>query len=173
MATERQRRTARRNIKKAQATWQGMSSRARSRSQPEGRRRRKPGTTGEGNYYHVEVRSKTGFVTFRTHDIGDVGHLQRVAGKRESGAWSTVKWLIGKDDAHIERGRLVADSEAARNLFRKLGTVPVRVKGDRFKAQDRPNIPEKDKPTAAQRRARGENIKKAQAARTRDTKDGI
>ena len=165
MASEKQRKAARRNIVKAQAKWQSMSSGARSRSQPEGRRRRKPGATGEGDYYHVEVRPKTEFVTFRTHDIGEEGHLQRVAGKRESGSWSTAKWLIGKDDAHIEKGRLVADSIPASNLFRKLGSAPVRVMGDRFKAKDRPNIPEKDKPTAAQQRARRDNTKKAQATR--------
>ena len=46
------------NIKKAQATWQGMSPRERSRAQPEGRGRAKPGTTGKGEYYHIEVRPK-------------------------------------------------------------------------------------------------------------------
>jgi len=37
------------------------------------------------------------------------------------------------------------------------------IKGDIFKAQDRPNIPESKKPTEAQKRARMENIKKAYA----------
>lgn len=41
------------------------------------------------------------------------------------------------------------------------------VKGDVFEAKDRPNIPERKKPTAAQTKARLENIKKAQEARRR------
>jgi hypothetical protein len=41
----------------------------------------------------------------------------------------------------------------------------VHVVGDRFKAKDRPNVPERAKPTPAQKRARSRNIKKAQAAR--------
>jgi hypothetical protein len=39
------------------------------------------------------------------------------------------------------------------------------VRGDRFKAAPRPNVPEEAKPTVAQRQARQRNIKKAQAAR--------
>lgn len=165
MATEKQREAARRNIRKAQEAWQSMSRRQHSRAQPEGRARQKPGTVGEGNYYHVAVRPKTDFVTFRTQDVGDPGHIQRVAGKRSSGSWDTVKWLISKEDAHIEGGRLVPDTEEARELLEKLGSAPVHVKGDMFKAKPRPNVPEREKPTPAQRRAQRENIKKAQAAR--------
>jgi hypothetical protein len=167
MATERQRQAARKNIKKAQAKWESMSSSEHSRSQPEGRERRKPATTGEGNYYHVEVRPKEEFTTFRTQDVGGKGHLQRVAGKRSSGSWATVKWLIGKEDAHVEGGKLVGDTKDARDLLKKLGSEPVRTLGDRFEAKDRRNVPERLKPTVAQQRARRQNIKKAQATRRR------
>jgi len=165
MATEKQRQAAKKNIKKAQAKWESMSSTAHSRSQPEGRGRKKPGSTGEGNYYHVEVRPKDEFTTFRTQDVGDDGHLQRVAGKRSSGSWATVKWLIGKEDAHVEDGRLVPDTKEAKDLIKKLGAEPVHKSGDRFEAKDRPNVPERSKPTTAQTRARRQNIKKAQTAR--------
>jgi hypothetical protein len=46
-----------------------------------------------------------------------------------------------------------------------LGSEPMFLKGDMFKAKPRPNVPEREKPTLAQRRARAANIKKAQAAR--------
>jgi hypothetical protein len=75
--------------------------------------------------------------------------------------------LIGKEDAHLERGRLVADTPSARKILRQLGSAPVRLTGDRFKASDRPNVPERSKPTPAQKRARRRNIKKAQASRRR------
>lgn len=165
MATEKQRQAAKRNIKKAQARWKSMSSQEHARAQPEGRGRKKPGTTGEGNYYHVEVRPKDEFTTFRTQDVGDEGHLQRVAGKRSSGSWATVKWLIGKEDAHVEDGKLVGDTRDAKDLLKKLGSEPVRKNGDRFEAKPRRNVPEHEKPTAAQQRARRQNIKKAQTAR--------
>jgi hypothetical protein len=167
MTTEKQKKAAKKNIKKAQTKWQSMSSREHSRAQPEGRGRKKPGTTGKGNYYHVEVRPKDDFTTFRTQDVGDQGHLQRVAGKRESGSWATATWLISKEDAHVEDGKLVPDKKDARDLIKNLGSTPVHLSGDRFKAKDRPNVPERAKPTPAQQRARRENIKKAQAARHR------
>jgi len=165
MATVKQREAARKNVRKAQAAWKSMSPSQHARAQPEGRARKKPGTAGGGNYYHVAVRPKTDFVTFRTQDVGDPGHVQRVAGKRQSGSWDTVKWLISKEDAHVEGGKLVPDTEDARDLLAKLGSEPVHVRGDVFQAKPRRNVPEREKPTPAQRRARLANIKKAQAAR--------
>ena len=165
MATQKQIEAARKNIKKAQKAWKEMSHTEHARAQPQGRSRTKPGTTGEGEYYHIEVRPKEEFVTFRNQDVGKPGGLQRVAGKRTSGSWDTVKWLVSKDYAHKEGKKLVADNPEARKLFAELGAEPRHVKGDIFKAKDRPNVPEKDKPTPAQQRARSANIKKAQQAR--------
>ena len=149
MATERQRQTTKKS----------------SRSTSQGSRRQKPGSGGQGNYYHVEVRDAGDFETFRTQDVGDPGHLQRVSGKRASGSWATVKWLIGKEDAHVEDGKLVGDTRDAKDLLKKLRSRPVQIRGDRFEAKPRRNVPERPKPTTAQTRARRQNIKKAQAAR--------
>ena len=113
----------------------------------------------------MEVRDGGDFETFRTQDVGDPGHLQRVSGKREGGSWATVKWLIGKEDAHVEDGKLVGDTKDAKDLIRKLRSRPVQIRGDRFEAKPRRNVPERSKPTAAQTRARRQNIKKAQSAR--------
>lgn len=165
MATKKQTEAARENIKNAQKTWQAMSSPTRARSQPEGRARAKPGSTGEGEYYHVEVRPKEQFTSFRTQDVGREGHAQRVAGRRKSGSWDTQKWLISKSDAHVENGKLVADEPEAKKIFDSLGSEAEQVEADRFKARPRRNIPEREKPTPAQRRARMKNIRKAQAVR--------
>ena len=165
MATIKQREAARRNIKKAQAAWKEMSHRQHALAQPQGRGRAKPGTGGSGEYYRVVVRPKEQFVTFRIQDVGDPGGLQRVAGKRSSGSWGTQAWLISKDFAHVEGDTLVADHQDARDLLDTLGSKPHHEKGDIFTAKDRRNDPEKEKPTAAQKRARSANIKKAQAAR--------
>ncbi len=58
--------------------------------------RAKPGSKREGDYYHMELRPKTQFKKFCTHDISDSSH-ERIAGKMESGSWLTQKWLIDKD----------------------------------------------------------------------------
>lgn len=166
MTSEAQRQAAKQNIKKAQQKWQSLTPQQRAKRQPEGRQRQKPGMSGEGDYYHVEVRSKNQFQTFRTQDVGDAGHSQRVAGKRSSGSWATQKWLISKNDAHVdEQGYLRADRKEEQEILEQLGSVPRHFKGDHFKASPRPNVAEKDKPTAAQKKARKENIKKAQRAR--------
>src|SRR5262249_37423945 len=165
MATTKQRQAARKNIKKAQEAWRSMSSREHSRAQPEGRGRAKPGTTGKGEYYHIEVRPKKEFTIFRTQDVGVRGGIQRVAGKRGSGSWDTQKWLISKDEAHLEGERLVPDTKEAREVLKTLGSKPTHISGDRFKAAPKESAPEKKKPTPAQKRAWMMNIKKAQAAR--------
>ncbi len=163
MATKRQKEAAKKNIKKAQAAWQGMSRREHAAAQPEGRVRAKPGTKGEGNYYRIVVRPKGEFVTFRYHEVGRPGHIQRLAGKRASGSWADQAWLISKEDAHIARGRLVADSPGARGVLDVIGPAK-KVRGDIFEGHPRRKVPEKEKPTPAQRRARMANIRKAQKA---------
>ena len=165
MATQKQRQAARQNIKKAQAKWQSMSHTEHARAQPQGRARKKPGTTGEGDFFRIQVRPKSQFVTFRTQDVGDPGHIERVAGKRQSGSWATQAWLVSKEDAHVRNGTLVADTKDAKDLLARLGSAPRHVKGDVFEAKDRPNVPERAKPTPAMKKARAQNIKKAQAAR--------
>lgn len=127
--------------------------------------RKAPGTGGTGEYYHVEVRPGEDFVTYRTQDVGDPGHLQRVAGQRENGRWTTVKWLVAKEDAHVEDGKLVGDTQEVRDLLRKLRSKPVQREGDVFESKPRRNVPERSEPTTAQRRARSQNIKKAQTAK--------
>lgn len=165
MATNKQKEAAKKNIKKAQQRWQEMTPREHALAQPEGRKRAKPGTKGEGEYFRIVLRPKEEFTTFRYHDVGEKGHIQRLAGKRSSGSWDTQAWLISKDDAHLEGDTLVADTEDARKLVETLGSKPKHVKGDVFEAKDRPNVPERKKPTEAQQKAWRENIKKAQQAR--------
>lgn len=165
MSAQTQKTAARRNIRKAQRKWRSMSSRERALAQPEGRARARPGTTGEGDYFRIVVRPKEKFTTFRYHDVGKRGHVKRLAGKRSNGSWATQAWIINKKDAHQARGRLVADTPGARKVLGRLGSKPRRVRGDIFEAKDRPNIPEAEKPTAAQKRARAKNIRKAQRAR--------
>jgi hypothetical protein len=165
MATAKQKKAAKENIKKAQRRWQEMTPREHALAQPEGRKRAKPGMKGEGDYFRIVLRPKEEFATFRFHDVGEKGHILRLAGKRSSGSWDTQAWLIHKADAHLEGDTLVADTADASKLIEALRSKPKHLKGDVFEAKDRANVPEAKKPTAAQRKAWRENIKKAQQAR--------
>lgn len=150
-----------------------MTTRQHSLAQPEGRKRKKPGEAGEGDYYRIVVRLEEKFVTFRYHDVGEKGgDLQRLAGRRRNGSWDTQAWLINKNSAHIKGDRLIPDTDDARELLGELGSRPKRVKGDIFRAKDRLDVPEREKPTSAQRRARMKNIKKAQQARRHSMAQG-
>lgn len=170
MATKKQIEAARENIKKAQKKWKEMSHRARALAQPQGKDRAKVGEPGEGEYFRIIVRPENDFVTFRYHDVGEKGHIMRLAGKRQSGSWATHAWLISKSDAHMEGTKLIPDTEDAKNLLKSLSSEPEYIEGDIFKAKDRRNIPEKEKPTEAQKKAQSENIKKAQQARKKKNK---
>jgi hypothetical protein len=165
MASAAQRRAAKRNVRKAQAARRAMSSHAHARRLPSGRGRAKPGARGGGEFFHIEVRPRREFRTFRTQDVGKKGGIERVAGKRSRGSWDTQKWLISKEHAHRVGRRLVPDTADARKVLKVLGAPPRHLGGDRFKADDRPNVPEREKPTPAMRRARTRNIRKARAAR--------
>ena len=133
-----------------------------------GQRSSKAGGHRQGDYYHIEVRPKAQFTTFRTQDVGHRGGIKRVAGKRSSGSWDTQKWLISKQHAHLEDNMLIPDTQDAREVLDTLGSESKHISGDRFKAAPRPNVPESEKPTPAQKRAQQQNIKKAQAARRSD-----
>ncbi len=165
MATRKQSTAAKKNIKKAQAKWKGMTKRQRTLAQPQGRGRAKPGTTGKGKFYRIMVRPKSDFTSFRVQDVGQKGGLERLAGRRSSGSWDTVSWLISKEDAQVKAGHLIITNKKAKSVLKNISGHIYHVKGDIFKAHPRKNVPEAAKPTPAMRRAQKANIKKAQAAR--------
>jgi hypothetical protein len=136
------------------------------KSVPRQKTRQRPRRTGAGEYYHIEVLPRTDFVNFQTQAVGRRGHIQRVAGQRSSGYWSTVKWMIDKSDAHVQDNKLVPDTPAAKNVMEQLGSEPVRKLGDLFKARPRPSFLEQPKPT--HRRVRRENTQKSQTSRRKN-----
>jgi hypothetical protein len=165
MSTEKQKKASKKNIKKTQKKWKSMTPRQRAVAQPEGRKRAKPGSKGTGEYYRITVRNKNQFSSFKTDDVGDKGGIQRVAGHRPSGSWDTQAWLISKDRAKKVKNTLEGKDKDVEKVLNQLGSKPKHIKGDLFEAKPRPNVPEKDKPTKAQQKARKENIKKALKAR--------
>ena len=128
------------STRKSTATQKPATRRASSngakapKRQPVGDERQKPGATGKGEYYHVEVLPRAQFKAFRTQDVGRKGGLQRVAGQRADGSWDTQTWLIAKNMAHVdEGGRLVPDSPDAKEVLGDLNGEATRTRGDRFK----------------------------------------
>jgi hypothetical protein len=142
-------------------------ARAKSAAKPGARTRAKPGTKGGGRFFHIELRPSGQFVRFRVQDVGCPGGVERVAGRRANGTWETATWLIEKTHAHLADGKMVADSLEAEKLLETLGSAPVHIGGDRFRAKPRRDIQESEKSTPAMRRAQAANIKKAQAAARR------
>ncbi len=88
-----------------------------------------------GEFFHIEIRSQKEFKAFRVQNIGKNSGIERVGGQSENGSWKTVKWLVSKELAHIENGKLVADHSDARELFDQLEVVPNHLRGDRFDAK--------------------------------------
>jgi hypothetical protein len=125
-----------------------------------------PSARGGGRFFRIEVAPGRRFIAFRYHDVGKKGGVERIAGQRPDRTWATAGWLIGKDLAHVERGRLVPDTVAARKVLSTLGVTPRHVRGDRFQAKDRPNVPERTKRKPTMRRAHS-----ATSARPRWGKD--
>src|SRR5664279_2079919 len=85
----------------------------KSRKRRSSGRRAKPGARGSGGFFHIQVRPKSDFVSFRNQDVGARGGIERVAGRRANGSWDTQKWLIGKSEAHRAGKRLEPDTAAA------------------------------------------------------------
>lgn len=149
---------------KARAAKASRAKASRAKTSSAKTSRAKPGAKGGGRFFHIELRPSREFISFRVQDVGAPGGVERVAGLRANGSWDTAKWLVEKTHAHLVDDRLVADSVEARKLLTSLGSQPVHVAGDRFKAKPRRDIAESEKPTPAMRRAQLANIKKAQAA---------
>ena len=157
----------RRNIKAAQKKWKNMTKRQHTLAQPQGRSRTKPGMGGSGRFYHIQVRPKSEFKSFRVQDVGKKGGLERLAGRRSSGSWDTVTWLVEKSKAHLSASKLIIDDIKVKTLLKQIRGPIKHIKGDIFHALPRRNVPEAEKPTVAMRRAQMANIKKAQAARNK------
>ena len=91
----------------------------------------------QNGFYYIEVKPVEEYKRFRTlgADSGEKDGIERVVGQRADGVWETVKWLVGKESAHVENGSLVADNSSAKKLFERLDSEPKHIAGNRFKAK--------------------------------------
>ena len=94
-------------------------------------------TKNQGEFYYIEVRPIAEYKAFRTREVDDKDGIERVGGQRADGSWDTVKWLVSKELAHLENGRLAADHSDVKELFEKFDSEPKHIAGNRFEAQER------------------------------------
>jgi hypothetical protein len=94
-----------------------------------------PGEKGTGEYYRIVVRDSEQFKTFRNHDVGDPGGIERIAGQRKDGSWDTQAWLIDKDRAEAVDDTLKAKDQEVQEVLDELGSKPKHYKGDIYKAE--------------------------------------
>ena len=139
-------------------------AKAKPRAKSTAGRRTKSAARPRG-FFYIEVQPKEAFVEFKTQDIGSEGGIERVAGKRAGGAWSTQEWLIAKDQAHVERGTLIGDTVDARRVLTMLGSEPRHIKADRFTIHGHTGLPEDARPSLAPRRAGLTNVQAPQKGR--------
>jgi hypothetical protein len=183
MATARQKSAARKNIRKARkarvsarskttsraktkskARVRAKTAKAKPRAKSTVRRRTKTAARQHG-FFHIEVQPREAFMEFKTQEIGRDGGIERVAGKRAGGSWSTQEWLIAKDQAHVERGLLIGDTVDARRVLTMLGTEPRHIKADRFTIHGHTGMPADVSPTLAPRHADLTNVRAPQKGR--------
>jgi len=156
--------------RKSQEKWTSTTPEEHAKSHPEGKSRERPGEGGKGEYYRIEVRPKTEFETFRYHDVGGPGHIQRLAGQRSNGSWDDQAWLISKKDAHVEDHFLKADSEDAKNILEIYGPAH-QIEGDIFLGHPHRDEAGSGQPTGAQK-AWEKKADTTQAAHNEDREPG-
>ena len=155
---------AAKTIARSKTKARAKTTKTRPRAKSTARRRPKSAAKRRG-FFHIEVQPKEAFVEFKTQDIGSDGGIERVAGKRAGGAWSTQEWLIAKDQAHVERGTLIGDTVDARRVLTMLGSEPRHIKADRFTIHGHTGMPTDVSPTLAPRRAGLANVQAPQKGR--------
>lgn len=156
--------TTTRSKTKTKTRVRAKTTKTKPRAKSTARRRTKPAARRRG-FFHIEVQPKEAFVEFKTQDIGSQGRIERIAGKRAGGAWSTQEWLIAKDQAHVERGTLIGDTVDARRVLSMLGLEPRHIKADRFTIHGPSGMPAEARPTLAPRRAGLTNVQAPQKGR--------
>lgn len=92
--------------------------------------------TGTGKFYRIEVSPKREFITFRTQDVGRNGGLERVAGKRKTGSWGTVAWLVDKEKALVKNGKLFIKDAKMKTVLKQIKGDIEHLKGDIFSAMN-------------------------------------
>lgn len=120
--------------------------------------RQAPGSTGLGNFYHIIIRPKEQFNSFRVQDVGKHGGLERVAGHRPDGSWDTQAWLVEKKDARVIGGKLMLGG-GAKSLLNQIDGVITHLQGDIWKAHVKHKIPVHERPTDKHREEWNQKIR--------------
>lgn len=83
-------------------------------------------------YLRIITRPRLHFANSCVQDAGDPGSIQRLTDGRQLSANKSQTWLLSKDMAHVERGKIVPDTLEAAELLATFSREPVHRTDDLF-----------------------------------------
>lgn len=89
-------------------------------------------TASKKGYLRIITKPRKHFVAFRTLDAGEPGSVQRLTGHRPNSARASQMWLLSKDMAHVEKGKIIPDTLEAAELLAAFDREPVHQRDDLF-----------------------------------------
>lgn len=89
-------------------------------------------TASKRGYFRIITRPRKQFVAFRTLDAGEPSSVQRLTGHRPTSARTNQTWLLSKEMAHVEKGRIIPDTLEAAELLATFGREPIHQSDDLF-----------------------------------------
>ena len=86
----------------------------------------------DGQYFIIIIRPRDEFVKFKSDPVSGEGMLQQIHGQNSKKQWSTQSWLISKEGATVNKGKLVSTSHHVSKLLRAIGGKITKLSDDTF-----------------------------------------
>lgn len=89
-------------------------------------------TASKRGYFRIIIRPRKQFVAFHTLETREPSSVQRLAGHRPASVRANQTWLLSKEIAHVEKGRIIPDTSEAVELLAAFAHEPVHQRDDLF-----------------------------------------
>lgn len=83
-------------------------------------------------YLRIITKPRLHFATSCAQDVGRPGSVQRLTDRRQLSANKSQTWLLSKEIAHVEKGKIVPDTLEAAELLATFSREPVHRTDDLF-----------------------------------------
>jgi len=83
-------------------------------------------------YFRIITRPRQRFAAFCGQDVAEPSIVQRLTERGPTPGDKTQTWLLSKEMAHVEKGRIVPDTKEAADLLATFGREPVHRTDDLF-----------------------------------------
>jgi hypothetical protein len=90
-------------------------------------------TASKRGYFRIIIRPRKQFVAFRTLGAEAPSSVQRLTNHQPMSIRPNQTWLLSKEIAHVEKGRIIPDTSEAVELLAAFGHQPVHQRDDLFK----------------------------------------